>query len=164
MLSYKTTIIVARNKKTQEEVARHLVTGHGLFTVAERDCGVDTCGTSEASELPVRRGCGGKGRRKRVKFVLNLPMGAASGQGCSESRYSLPVVEEKARCILKLRTPRPVSGSVERLLWCKRRGKTGLADSSELFDFATCKSFCFFMEMYTSINIYFFAFSLTMLG
>lgn len=46
--------MVALNKETQEEVARYLVKGNGLFTVAQRECGVDTCGISEASELPVR--------------------------------------------------------------------------------------------------------------
>lgn len=54
MLSYKTTTMIALNKETQEEVARYLVKGNGLFTVARRECGVDTCGTSEAGELPVR--------------------------------------------------------------------------------------------------------------
>ena len=54
MISYKTTTMVALNKETQEEVARYLVKGNGLFTVAQRECGVNTCGISEASELPVR--------------------------------------------------------------------------------------------------------------
>lgn len=52
MLSYKTTVLVALNKETQEEVGRHLVTGHGLFTVADRACTAETCGTSEGAETP----------------------------------------------------------------------------------------------------------------
>lgn len=54
MLTYKTTHLVALNKKTGEEVARHLVEGHGLFTVAPRTCDVETCGNSEGAETPVR--------------------------------------------------------------------------------------------------------------
>lgn len=54
MLSYKTTYIIALNKETQEEVGRYLVTGHGLFTVADRACTAETCGTSEGAETPVR--------------------------------------------------------------------------------------------------------------
>lgn len=54
MLTYKTTYLVAMNKNTGEEVDRHFVEGHGLFTVAPRTCDVETCGTSEGSELPVR--------------------------------------------------------------------------------------------------------------
>lgn len=54
MLSYKSTYIIALKKETQEEVARYLVTGHGLFTVADRNCDAETCGTSEGAELPVR--------------------------------------------------------------------------------------------------------------
>lgn len=55
MLSYKTTHIIARNKETQEEIARYLVKGHGLFTVAGRECTAETCGTSEG-EIPSVRG------------------------------------------------------------------------------------------------------------
>lgn len=55
MLSYKTTVLVALNKETQEEVGRHLVTGHGLFTVADRTCTAETCGNSEGAEMPVRK-------------------------------------------------------------------------------------------------------------
>ncbi|CAM9872585.1 unnamed protein product [Pylaiella littoralis] len=51
-LSYKTTTIIAKNKDTQEEVARYFVTGHGLFTVADRSCTAETCGTSEGEETP----------------------------------------------------------------------------------------------------------------
>lgn len=54
MLSYKTTYIIALNKETQEEVGRYLVKGHGLFTVADRACTAETCGTSEGAETPVR--------------------------------------------------------------------------------------------------------------
>ncbi|CAB1116535.1 unnamed protein product [Ectocarpus sp. CCAP 1310/34] len=52
MLSYKTTLVLALNKETQEEVSRYLVKGHGLFTVAERSCTAETCGTSEGTETP----------------------------------------------------------------------------------------------------------------
>lgn len=55
MLSYKTTTVIAKNKETQEEVARYFVTGDGLFTVAERACTAETCGNSEGKETPVRR-------------------------------------------------------------------------------------------------------------
>lgn len=54
MLSYKTTMLIALNKETQEEVGRHLVIGHGLFTVADRACTAETCGNSEGAETPVR--------------------------------------------------------------------------------------------------------------
>lgn len=54
MLSYKTTTVIALNKETQKEVARYLVKGHGLFTVADRACTAETCGTSEGGETPVR--------------------------------------------------------------------------------------------------------------
>ncbi|CAM9935769.1 unnamed protein product, partial [Ectocarpus fasciculatus] len=50
MLSFKTTVVLALNKETQEEVSRFLVKGHGLFTVAERSCTAETCGTSEGAE------------------------------------------------------------------------------------------------------------------
>lgn len=53
MLTYKGTYLIALNKETKEEVARHLVTGHGLFTVATRTCDVETCGNSEGTETPV---------------------------------------------------------------------------------------------------------------
>ena len=57
MLSYKTTYIIALNKETQEEVGRYLVKGHGLFTVADRACTAETCGTSEGAETPVSGVC-----------------------------------------------------------------------------------------------------------
>lgn len=52
ILSYKTTYLVAVNAATSEEVGRHKVTGHGLFTIAPRDCGAETCGTSEGGDIP----------------------------------------------------------------------------------------------------------------
>lgn len=54
MLTYKTTMVIALNRETQEEVARHLVTGNGLFTVANRECSAETCGNTEGTELSVR--------------------------------------------------------------------------------------------------------------
>ncbi|CAM9389453.1 unnamed protein product, partial [Hapterophycus canaliculatus] len=53
MLSYKTTVVLALNKETREEVGRFLVKGDGLFTVADRACNAETCGTSEGEETPV---------------------------------------------------------------------------------------------------------------
>lgn len=53
MLSYKTTVVIALNKESREEVARFLVKGDNLFTVADRACTAETCGTSEGEETPV---------------------------------------------------------------------------------------------------------------
>lgn len=54
MLTHKTTVVIVLNRETQEEVARHLVTGDGFFTVPNRTCSVETCGTLEGTETPVR--------------------------------------------------------------------------------------------------------------
>ncbi|CAM9512269.1 unnamed protein product [Pylaiella littoralis] len=52
MLTYKTTTMVALSKETGQEMGRQLVRGNSLFTVANRDCTVETCGTSEGAETP----------------------------------------------------------------------------------------------------------------
>lgn len=57
MLSYKTTVVLALNKETREEVGRFLVKGNNLFTVANRACTAETCGTSEGQETPVSIDC-----------------------------------------------------------------------------------------------------------
>lgn len=80
MLTYKSTTIIALNKKTQEEVARHLVTGDGLFTVAERECTAETCGTSEGAETPVRARC---------RCYVFVPVDRAISDGPSEVRRAL---------------------------------------------------------------------------
>lgn len=54
MLTYKTTIMIALDKETGEEMGRQLITGHSLFTVANRDCTAETCGNSEGQGTPVR--------------------------------------------------------------------------------------------------------------
>lgn len=74
MISYKTTWIVALNLETKEEVARHFVKNHCLFTVAQRDCGAETCGTSEASETPVSSSIseGGASGAARLSLALSI--------------------------------------------------------------------------------------------
>ncbi|CAM9788845.1 unnamed protein product [Choristocarpus tenellus] len=53
MSTFKSTVLIAVNRDSGEEVQRYMVFGHGLFTVADRSCNVETCGNSEGRQLEV---------------------------------------------------------------------------------------------------------------